>query len=474
MRKSTTDTRTTSPAEIDRFGWAAKRAARVYGATTSAKRAAFLRDFASRLEQAGDDLIETTHNETSLPLARLRGERMRSVLQLRMFADMLDEGSWLDVRIEPGDPKRPGSPKPELRRTQVPLGPVAVFGASNFPYAFSIAGGDVASALAAGCPVIFKGHPAHPRTTEMVASIIREAVEAAGLPEAVFTVVWGGIDEGIALVKHPAVAAVGFTGSLSAGKAIAGICAARPRPIPVYAEMGSVNPVFLLPGALAERGAALAKEYAQSLTLGTGQFCTNPGIVVGLAGSDFDTFQRAVGDVLAETSVHGMLTESIEAAYIRGVHRHQTDSRLKAITLGNGPAPAFFSTSAVELVRDPSLGEELFGPCGIAVSCQSVAEMEEVCEALTGQLTTTIHFAPSDTAAVQSLLPALTDASGRVVANGFPTGVEVCPAMHHGGPYPATSDSRSTSVGTAAALRFIRPVVYQDFPVELLSEELQG
>lgn len=451
----------------------AHRAAAPYAATRPEDRARFLERIAERLEGLGNVLLDTAMRETSLPLGRLTGERGRTCAQLRMFADLIRTDDWRDIRIETADAGRLPAPKPDLRRTQVPLGPVAVFGASNFPLAFSVPGGDTASALAAGCPVVFKAHPAHPDTSKLAADAILAAAEETGMPEGVFSIVWGGAETGRALVLDPHIYAVGFTGSLRAGRALFDMAAGRDRPIPVYAEMGSVNPLFVFPSALQARGESIANGYAGSLTMGVGQFCTNPGVLVGLAGSDFDALLERVTAKLSETIPGTMLYEGIHHAYEAGVRERRNQPEVACHYAGEGSAPALFSVDASTFLANDALREELFGPAAVAVRCGDYAEMQAVASALEGQLTTTVHFDEEDTEAVRDLLPTLAHISGRVVANGFPTGVEVNSAMQHGGPYPATTDSRSTSVGTAAILRFVRPVAFQDFPETLLPNELR-
>ncbi|HEY0866489.1 MAG TPA: aldehyde dehydrogenase (NADP(+)) [Fimbriimonas sp.] len=446
-----------------------------YAATQPAARAAFLDRIAERIEAQGDELLDRAHRETALSLARLAGERGRTCNQLRLFANLLREGSWVDARIDTADPNRVAGPKPDLRRMLVPIGPVVVFGASNFPLAFSVAGGDTASALAAGCPVVVKAHPSHPGTSEGTARAVIAAAAECGLPPGVFGLIHGGVEVGSALVASPEIEAVAFTGSKAAGRAIYDLAASRARPIPVYAEMGSVNPLFVLPGALDERMQALAQGYADSLTLGVGQFCTNPGIVVGLRSGSFDAFLDEAARRLRETAPGVMLNSGIASRYSEGVRSRGEDGRLRPCCCppdGNGPA--LFAVGAEEFLRSPELAEELFGPAGVAVACDSPEQMLEVAKALEGQLTATVHFSQSDREAVRTLLPLLTRMAGRVLANGFPTGVEVCAAMQHGGPYPATTDSRSTSVGTAAILRFARPVAYQNLPNEMLPEPLRN
>ncbi len=466
-------TATATPDEIARAAEAALRAFETYGWLAPERRAAFLDRIATEVEALGDPLLQMASDESALPLARLTGERGRTCAQLRMFASLLRDGSWLAPRIELADPDRKPLPKPDLRRTLVPLGPVAVFGASNFPLAFSVAGGDTASALAAGCPVIVKAHPSHPGTSVMVASAIVRAAEATEMPTGVFALLHGGPSVGQALVLREEIYAVGFTGSQRAGRALYDLGASRPRPIPVYSEMGSVNPLFVFSGALAERSEAMATGYAASLTMGVGQFCTNPGIVVGLADAAFDAFLQDVQTALRKVDEGTMLDEGIRNRYLEGVGALAGHESVDSHSVGEGVHPALFVTTGAKFLATPELREELFGPAAVAVRCVDEAERLAVARILEGQLTATLHFAPSDTEAVRALLPTLVRMAGRVLANGYPTGVEVNSAMQHGGPYPSTTDSRTTSVGTAAIERFVRPVAFQDFPTDLLPPELQ-
>lgn len=447
-----------------------------YSAKSPAERAAFLEAIATEIEALGDALLERAHHESGLPLPRLTGERGRTCGQLRQFASVIRDGSWVDARIDHADAQRT-PPKPDIRRMLVALGPVAVFGASNFPLAFSVAGGDTASALAAGCPVVFKAHPAHPGTCELVARAIVKAAESTGMPSGVFGMVHGAASVGVTLAKQPALEAIAFTGSQAAGRALFDLAAARPKPIPVYAEMGSVNPVFVLPGAIQERGDAIAKGYAESLTLGVGQFCTNPGVLVGVASDEFDRFLTHIGEHLANVAPGTMLTEGICDRFAEGRKQWETNALLTPVFEGGdvpGKAtPALFSTTGRNLLDHPHLAEENFGPGALAVRCESIDELMAVAETMEGQLTATLQVADGDRPETAKLLPMLARFAGRVLVNGFPTGVEVSPSMQHGGPYPATTDSRSTSVGTAAILRFARPVAYQGVPDDLLPEELR-
>ena len=445
-----------------------------------ADRAAFLEAIAARIEGLGDALLERAHQETGLPMARLQGERGRTTGQLRLFAKEVLEGGWQSLRIDHADPART-PPKPDLRLRTVPLGPVAVFGASNFPLAFSTAGGDTAAALAAGCTVVVKGHPAHPGTTEYVAQAIAAAARDTGMPEGVFSLLQGRANEiGGALVADPRITAVGFTGSRSGGTALMKIAAARPVPIPVYAEMSSVNPVVLLPAALKARGAALAQGFVASLTMGAGQFCTNPGLLLAVAGPDLDLFLEAAAGHVRAAPAQVMLTAGIEAAYTSGKGALAALPAVRQLADGVADsAPTrgvagLFTMSGADLLANPAQAHEVFGATSLVVACADLAELEAVIRALEGQLTATLHTDPADAEAARKLLPALERKVGRILANGWPTGVEVTHAMVHGGPFPATSDGRSTSVGTLAIDRFLRPVSYQDLPVDLLPEALRG
>lgn len=466
-----------SSADVDRACELANEAFDVYRALPLEKRAQFLDDCATRIEALGDALIERAMAETGLPRARLEGERARTANQLRMFATLVRSGDALDARIEPALPERQ-PPRSSLRFWRIGVGPVAVFGASNFPLAFSVAGGDTASALAAGCPVVVKAHPAHPGTSELIGRALQQAVAASGLPAGVFALLFdAGHETGSALVQHPAIRAVGFTGSRAGGLALVKLAAARHEPIPVYAEMSSVNPNLLLPGALAVRGEALAREFTASATLGCGQFCTNPGLMIGLTGADFEAFATHAAREFSAAPAGVMLTSGILRAYERGIEK--LTQHPKVTTLARGASapdraqPALLRVRASDLLADLSLGDEVFGPSSVLVECADVAELRTVLRKLEGQLTITLHMEPSDAELARSLLPLIERKAGRVLANGFPTGVEVCDAIVHGGPFPATSDGRSTSVGTAAIERFLRPVCYQNFADELLPEAVR-
>ncbi len=468
--------------EVDAAARSAERAFEPYAALAPARRAEFLRAIAQQILALGDRLLERAGAETALPAARLENERARTASQILLFAQVIEEGSWVEARIDRALPDRRPAPRPDIRRMVVPLGPVAVFGASNFPLAFSVAGGDTISALAAGCPVVVKAHPAHPGTSDLVASAIRTAARETRMPEGVFGMVHGRSPEvGITLVTHPAIQAAGFTGSLTAGRTLFDAAALRPEPIPVFAEMGSSNPVFILPGALAERGEAIARGLAASVTLGSGQFCTNPGLVFLVESPSVPGFLKTTGDTLAATPPGTMVHAGIKAAYDRDLGEA---ARIEGVAIGaratmpganpNTAAPAvLLVTDAGTFTGHPRLSEEIYGPATVAVRCSSRPELLQLARSLHGHLTATVHGTEKDLAEFSELVAVLRRKAGRLVFNGFPTGVEVCHAMHHGGPYPATTDARATSVGTAAIQRFVRPVCYQDFPQSALPEELR-
>lgn len=445
-----------------------------------AARARFLEAIADRIQALGDELLERGQAETGLPIARLTGERGRTMGQLRLFADELRKGGWLGIRVDSALPDRQPLPRSDLRQRKVPLGPVVVFGASNFPLAFSVAGGDTAAALAAGCPVIVKGHSAHPGTSDLVAQAVVAAVESCGLPPGVFSLLSGNSRAlGAALVAHPHVKAVGFTGSRAGGLALMKIASERPEPIPVYAEMSSINPVFLLPAALAARAEKLGQEFVASLTLGVGQFCTNPGLAIALDGADLDRFIAAAGAALGQVAPGVMLTSGIHAAYEKGVEQLLAHDKVQLLARGaqtqgkNCGRAALFSVRARDLQQHADVMNEVFGASSVIVRCADEAELLATAEHLEGQLTATMHLTPHDATLATRLVPVLERKAGRLIANGWPTGVEVSHAMVHGGPFPATSDGRSTSVGTLAIERFLRPVCYQDFPDELLPRDLR-
>ncbi len=461
---------------------AADEAFAVFRDSTGELRARLLETIASEINALGDALLERAHRETGLPLARLTGERARTMNQLKLFAQVAREESWVDARIDPALPTRQPLPRPDLRRMLRPIGPVIVFGASNFPLAFSVAGGDTASALATGNPVIVKAHDRHPGTAELVASAVQRAVATCGLPGGVFSMLHGpGTVIGKALVVHPLARAVGFTGSRHAGRALFDAAAARPEPIPVFAEMSSLNPVFVLPGAARERAAQIATGLTQSVTLGVGQFCTKPGLVFGVRSPEFAQFVDGFATQLKAVTPATMLHDGISAAYRKGVERASAIPAAKPLArvevasdgknLGGAVA---LQTDVAGFLAHPEASEEVFGPFTLIVAGQSFEELEQAAEKLEGQLTVTLHATADDLRHAERLVRLLERKAGRLVVNGFPTGVEVSPAMNHGGPYPATTDVRFTSVGTAALFRFVRPVCYQDVPEALLPEPIRN
>jgi alpha-ketoglutaric semialdehyde dehydrogenase len=470
---------TASEADIEDACAAADAAAIAYADLPLETRAAFLDAIADRIEALGDALIERAAWESGLPIARITGERGRTCGQLRLFANEVRDGQWLKLRIDHADPQRT-PPKPDLRLRMVALGPVAVFGASNFPLAFSTAGGDTASALAAGCPVVVKGHPAHPGTSELIAGAIVGAAADTGVPAGVFSLLSGTDNAiGAALVADPRIQAVGFTGSRSGGEALMKIAAARPRPIPVYAEMSAINPVILLPEALAARGKALASGFVGSLTLGSGQFCTNPGLVLAMEGAALDAFLAEAGEIVENQPPQTMLTAGIHAAFEKGSAALAATAEVQTIARGVHPTgphegrAALFSVSAADWLANTELQHEVFGAASVVVRCADRDELIAVITCLEGQLTATLHMDEADFDDARALLPVLERRVGRILANGWPTGVEVGHAINHGGPYPATSDGRTTSVGTLAIDRFLRPVSYQDLPPGLLPQMLR-
>ncbi|MBX2816510.1 MAG: aldehyde dehydrogenase (NADP(+)) [Saprospiraceae bacterium] len=458
----------------------AEQAFDAYRSTSPEQRATFLESIADEILNLGDALLERAMAETALPLGRLTGERGRTMNQLRLFASVVREGSWVDARIDPAQPDRQPMPRVDIRHMLLPLGPVAIFGASNFPLAFSVAGGDTASALAAGCPVVIKAHPAHPGTSEMVGRAIIMAGEKTGMPIGVCSVVQGTSHAvGEALVSHPLISAVGFTGSFRGGKALFDLANRRPVPIPVFAEMGSTNPVFVLPGALAERGEEIGKALAGSVTLGVGQFCTNPGLVFIKDDGVEAPFADALTKAIAVGTAGTMLTTGIRDAYEHGTHQLETTAEIEAVAIGqleessNSVSAKIFRTSLDAYLSDARLEEEVFGPSTILIRGKSSAQFLSAARKLSGHLTATVHGTPADLEANRELLRILERKVGRLLINGFPTGVEVCHAMVHGGPFPATTAPQSTSVGTNAIKRFARPFCYQNFTDDLLPDALK-
>ncbi|MGV3588241.1 MAG: aldehyde dehydrogenase (NADP(+)) [Adhaeribacter sp.] len=467
--------------EINNAVAAAEAAFEAYRAKTSQERAAFLEKIGEEIMGIGETLIKTCAEETGLPEGRLTGERGRTVNQLKLFAELLREGSWVQAIIETAQPDRQPLPKPDTRSMQIPLGPVGVFGASNFPLAFSVAGGDTASALAAGCPVVAKAHPAHPATSQLVADAILRAAAATNMPDGVFAIIQGpSVEVGMMLVQHPLIKAIGFTGSFRGGKAIYDAAVRRPEPIPVYAEMGSTNPVFVLPGALQERKEALAQGLVNSITMGVGQFCTNPGLVISLASDETNTFVTKAGEILTAVQPGTMLTPTIKNAYDQGVQKLSSVNNVQVIARGPATEDScagsahLLKTDAATFVANPELAEEVFGPSSVVITADTKEQLLEIARNLHGHLTATIHGTPNDLEEYRELISVLERKVGRLLLNGYPTGVEVGHAMVHGGPYPATTDARSTSVGTAAINRYVRPVCYQDFPDQLLPAALQN
>ncbi len=467
-------------AEIDAAARAAEAAFATYGWTSRAARADFLDAIADEIEARGAAITAIGSAETGLPEARLEGERARTTGQLRLFAAHIRAGDYLDRRHDAALPDRTPLPRPELRMIERPVGPVGVFGASNFPLAFSTAGGDTAAALAAGCPVVVKGHPGHPGTGEIVAQAIAAAIVRCGMPEGTFALVQSHTNEaGTALVTHPLIRAVGFTGSFRGGKALFDLACARPEPIPFFGELGSINPVFVLPAALAARGAALGQGWAGSLTMGVGQFCTNPGVVLLPEGAAGDAFLAAAKAALAGVGPQVMLNDGIARAFAGGVAHTAAVSGVTTVVAPEAApprcgSPAVFEVSAADWRAHPELAEEMFGPAGIVIRVKDAAEMVEIAHGFHGQLTATLLMDAADSDAAAALMPVLERKAGRILANGFPTGVEVADAMVHGGPFPASTNFGATSVGTLSIRRFLRPVCYQNLPEALLPEDLRG
>ncbi len=454
----------------------------IYRKLSGCDKGRFMRHIATGIEGIAAVLVERAHRETSLPEKRLQGELARTTNQLRLFAQLVEEGSWVNARIDPAQPDRTPLPRADLRSMLRPLGTVAVFGASNFPLAFSVAGGDTASALAAGNPVIVKAHSAHPGTSELVGQVICRSVSECSLPAGVFALLFGsGSQIGSALVKHPNVKAVGFTGSLSAGRALMQLAATRPEPIPCFTEMSATNPLFVLPEALRMRSAQIAEGLFGSFTMGVGQFCTKPGLVYLPHNGDADNLVAGLVARVNQATASPMLTEGICRSYKAGVTQRQGHSAVELLAqtdstdgVGAGYAlPALFQVSGSDLLRDGELAKEIFGPSTLIVRYTDRKELIALARALEGQLTATLQGTDADIEAFADLIDILERKAGRLVVNGYPTGVEVCHAMVHGGPYPATSDSRFTSVGTQAILRFVRPVCFQDFPQAALPDELK-
>ncbi len=468
--------------EIDRAMGLAAKAFDELRHTTAEQRATFLETIAAEVDALGDPLLEQAEAETGHPRPRCEGERARATNQARQFAELLRDGSWVDARIDPGDPTRQPLPKPDVRSMMLPVGPIVVFGASNFPLAISVLGADTVSAFAAGCPVVVKAHPAHPGTCELSSRAILSAIEKCGLPEGSYSLVQGRSHEtGLSLVSHPETKAVAFTGSLAGGRAIADAAAARRNPIPVYAEMGSSNPIFLLPGALQERAAQIGAGYIQSVTLGVGQFCTCPGLVFGIESEGLANFTAAAAENAAKSPPATMLHPGIYESFWQGVNAIEAlegfslvgRSAAKPEQGKNHAACSIFETDSASLRDNPQLYDEVFGPVSTITQCANPDELEQFAAQLDGSLTASIHGTPEDLAEHEGLVRILETKVGRLIFNGYPTGIEVCHAMHHGGPWPASSHSHFTSIGTRCIHRFVRPVCYQDWPQQALPRELQ-
>lgn len=466
--------------DVDDAAHAAHEALTAYSALSGRERASFLRSIADGLESVTEELAARAHLESALPAQpRLQGEVKRAATQFRVFADLIDEGSWVAAHIDTALPDRKPMPRPDLRSMLRPLGPVAVFGASNFPIAFSVAGGDTASALAAGNPVVVKAHPAHPGASEIAGRVIAESVRACGMPPGVFSLLFdAGIEVGQALVQHPAIQAIGFTGSHTAGRALMDLAAQRPQPIPCFAEMGSTNPVFILSRALRERGAQIASGLFGSFTLGAGQMCTKPGLVFLPQQPETDAFLAELRKLTAESADFTLLTPGIATSFRRAVSARNSRSDMAVQTAAAATGRCITSAAVMEteigvLLKHPELSEEIFGPSTLVIRYSERDAMMQAAEALEGHLTATLVGSAEDLEEYKDLVAILERKAGRLIFNGFPTGVEVAHAMIHGGPYPSASDSRSTSVGSQAILRFARPVCYQSFPEAALPEELR-
>lgn len=468
--------------EVDAAARLASEAFEVYGRSSGRQRGAFLRKIATNLEGIAAEVIERANRETALPTPRLQSETARTCGQLRLFARVIEEGSWVQARIDRADRERKPLPKPDIRSMLRPLGPVVVFGASNFPLAFSVAGGDTASALAAGNPVIVKAHPAHPGTSELVGRAIQQTVRECGLHEGVFSLLLdSGTRVGTELVHHPLIKAGGFTGSRAGGRALMDVAASRPEPIPFFAEMSSTNPVFILPGALRERGEKIAAGLHASFTLGAGQFCTKPGIVILPRGSEASAFAQTVRKLVEAPASYNLLTRGICASYDSAITARKKEAAVSllaenqqpALSSGFGASTIVFETNASSFLNS-DLDAEIFGPTTLLVQHSGRDELLAMAKSLEGHLTATIHGTEADLREFADLVAILENKVGRLIFNGFPTGVEVTHAMVHGGPYPATSDGRSTSVGSQAIFRFARLMCYQDFPDSALPDELQN
>lgn len=467
--------------EIDMAVEKATRAFKVYKGMAGTGKAKFLRAIAEEIEALGEPLIQSYMTESGLPEGRAKGERGRTMGQLRAFADLLEEGSWVEATIDPAQPDRKPMPRSDIRKMLEPLGPLAIFGSSNFPFAFSTAGGDTASALAAGCPVIVKGHPMHAGTGELVSSAILRAAKRTGMPDGVFSNLnSSGIEVGQQLVMHPQIKGVGFTGSITGGMALYRLANERPEPIPVFAEMGSINPVVALPSALEEKADHWAAQYAGSITLGAGQFCTNPGLILGIRGEALNNFVTKLGEEIMKIAPSAMLHPNIHKGFEQGKNELSSQGETAIVASYDGDSPSNYgrqkvlTVSGSDFLRNTVLHREVFGPFSLVVQCKDEKELENVLSHLEGQLTGTVLGNAEELGKYSTVVDALKSRVGRIIFNGVPTGVEVCPAMQHGGPFPASTDSRFTSVGTSAIKRWVRPVSYQDWPQDLLPNALKN
>jgi len=463
--------------EVNQAMEAAHAAFKTYRHTSPEQRALFLESIADELDALGEDFLNTISQETALPIARLQGERGRTSGQMRLFAKVLRRGDFLGARIDTALPERQPLPRPDLRQIKIGVGPVAVFGASNFPLAFSTAGGDTASALAAGCSVVVKAHSGHMATADYVAQAIERAVEKTGMPKGVFNMIYGNA-VGALLVKHPLIQAVGFTGSLKGGRALCDMAAARPQPIPVFAEMSSINPMLMLPEALKNRGDQIAQELADSVVLGCGQFCTNPGLILGIKSPEYTRLIEQLSEIMANKPAQTMLNAGTLNSYVSGLSHLSEHSGIQHLAgqeqQGEQALPQLFKAEVeLLLAGDQLLQEEIFGPTTIVIEVEDKAQLLQALSSMNGQLTASLIADESDLVEFADVVPVLEEKAGRLLLNGYPTGVEVCDAMVHGGPYPATSDARGTSVGTLAIDRYLRPVCYQNYPQSLLPEALR-
>lgn len=471
----------TSEEEINMAVELASEAFKLFRGISGVKKSEFLNQIANEIEALGDELIKTYCSESGLPEGRAIGERGRTIFQLRSFANLVKEGSWVEAIIDTADPNRQPIPKVDIRKMLIPIGPVAVFGASNFPLAYSTAGGDTAAAFAAGCPVIVKSHPMHAGTGELVASAIINAAEKTGMPNGVFSNLnSSGIEVGAKLVKHPQVKAVGFTGSVEGGRALYNLASQRPEPIPVFAEMGSVNPVIILPEAAKKKGNEWAKIYAGSITMGSGQFCTNPGLILGIKGAELTSFIQKLSDEIVKIEPSCMLHPNIMGAFeikkakMKEQKGLQTTASFLNETAANYGRQAITTVEGVAFLENTNLHQEVFGPFSMVVQCENVQQLEEIIANLEGQLTGTVLAENGELKNYEKVISALQNRVGRIIFNGVPTGVEVCAAMVHGGPYPASTDSRFTAVGINSIKRWVRPFSFQSWPNELLPNELKN